>query len=115
MSLRPNTSGSNRPVTAPLSERALIARIARATTVRHGVALGIGDDAAVIDGDPVTVVTQDLLVVLDRQLTAKVVVPFVLETMETRLGIFLSGGIPRLASATNTQERLSESVVNRAL
>ena len=48
-------------MTAPLSERALIERIARATTVRRGVALGIGDDAAVIDGDPVTVVTQDLL------------------------------------------------------
>lgn len=49
-------------MTAPLSERALIARIARATTVRPGVILGIGDDAAVIDGDPVTVVAQDLLV-----------------------------------------------------
>ncbi len=46
----------------PLSERALIARIARATALRPGVALGIGDDAAVIAGDPLTVVTQDLLV-----------------------------------------------------
>lgn len=45
-----------------LSERELIARIARATAIRTGVTLGIGDDAAVIAGDPASVVTQDLLV-----------------------------------------------------
>lgn len=46
----------------PLSEPALIERIARATALRSGVTVGIGDDAAVIDGQPVSVVTQDLLV-----------------------------------------------------
>ncbi len=46
----------------PISELALIERIARATALRPGVMLGIGDDAAVIDGDPRTIVTQDLLV-----------------------------------------------------
>jgi thiamine-monophosphate kinase len=40
----------------------LIDRIARATARRAGVTLGIGDDAAVLDGDPPVVVTQDLLV-----------------------------------------------------
>ncbi len=45
-----------------LSELALIERIARATALRAGVALGIGDDAAVIEGDPPSIVTQDLLV-----------------------------------------------------
>jgi thiamine-monophosphate kinase len=44
------------------SERELIERIARATHVRPGVALGIGDDAAVLDGDPLTVVAHDMLV-----------------------------------------------------
>lgn len=40
----------------------LIDRIARATARRPGVTLGIGDDAAVLEGDPPIVVTQDLLV-----------------------------------------------------
>ena len=44
------------------SERDLIERIARATVVRPGVTVGIGDDAAVIAGDPLVVVAQDLLV-----------------------------------------------------
>ena len=44
------------------SERELIERIARLTAVREGVTLGIGDDAAVLAGDPLSVVTQDLLV-----------------------------------------------------
>ena len=45
-----------------LSERALIERIAALATVRAGVAVGIGDDAAVLDDDPATVVSQDMLV-----------------------------------------------------
>lgn len=45
-----------------LSELEIIERIAHLTRRRPGVAVGIGDDAAVLDGDPVTVVTQDLLV-----------------------------------------------------
>ena len=45
-----------------LSERALIERIAALTTVRAGVAVGIGDDAAVLDDDPATVASQDMLV-----------------------------------------------------
>lgn len=44
------------------SELALIARIARATTVRPGVVVGIGDDAAVLAGEPQVVVTHDMLV-----------------------------------------------------
>jgi thiamine-monophosphate kinase len=44
------------------SERELIERIARLTALREGVTLGIGDDAAVIAGEPLVVVTQDLLV-----------------------------------------------------
>jgi len=44
------------------SERELIERIARLTAVREGVTLGLGDDAAVVAGDPLSVVTQDLLV-----------------------------------------------------
>jgi thiamine-monophosphate kinase len=45
-----------------LTERALIERIAALTSVRAGVAVGVGDDAAVLDDDPATVATQDLLV-----------------------------------------------------
>ena len=45
-----------------LSELEIIERIARLTATRAGVAVGIGDDAAVLTGDPATVVTQDLLV-----------------------------------------------------
>jgi thiamine-monophosphate kinase len=45
-----------------LSELEIIERIARLTTTRAGVAVGIGDDAAVLAGSPATVVTQDLLV-----------------------------------------------------
>ena len=44
------------------SELGLIARIARIARVRPGVSLGIGDDAAVLDGAPPVVVAQDLLV-----------------------------------------------------
>ncbi len=46
----------------PHSELALVRRIANALAIRPGVAVGIGDDAAVLEGDPPTVVTQDLLV-----------------------------------------------------
>ena len=45
-----------------ISERALIERLAASAAVRAGVALGIGDDAAVLSGDPAMVVTQDVLV-----------------------------------------------------
>lgn len=45
-----------------ISELALIERLAAAAAVRPGVALGIGDDAAVLTGDPTIVVTQDVLV-----------------------------------------------------
>lgn len=40
----------------------LIARIAARTAVRQGVRLGIGDDAAVLDTEPVTCVSTDMLV-----------------------------------------------------
>lgn len=43
-------------------ENTLLELIAAMTTVRAGVTLGIGDDAAVLATDPPTVVTQDLLV-----------------------------------------------------
>lgn len=43
-------------------EVALVERIAAAVATRPGVSLGIGDDAAVLEGDPPLVVTQDLLV-----------------------------------------------------
>ena len=45
-----------------MTERALIGRLAARLPVRPGVALGIGDDAAVLDDDPATVVTSDVLV-----------------------------------------------------
>ncbi|MEW6583446.1 MAG: thiamine-phosphate kinase [Actinomycetota bacterium] len=54
-------TGTTGPTTAT-NETALIARIAASVARRPGVALGIGDDAAVLDGDPPLVVTQDLLV-----------------------------------------------------
>lgn len=44
------------------SELAILQRIARLIAVREGVTLGIGDDAAVIASEPLSVVTQDLLV-----------------------------------------------------
>jgi thiamine-monophosphate kinase len=44
------------------SEAALVARIAAAIARRPGTTLGIGDDAAVLEGDPPLLVTQDLLV-----------------------------------------------------
>jgi thiamine-monophosphate kinase len=47
---------------AGLSENALVERIAARTRRRAGVRVGIGDDAAVLDDDPPTVLTQDLLV-----------------------------------------------------
>jgi thiamine-monophosphate kinase len=47
---------------AQISELALIERLARHVVVRPGVRIGIGDDAAVLAGDPPIVVTQDLLV-----------------------------------------------------
>lgn len=40
----------------------LIDEIASLVTVRHGVEIGIGDDAAVLSGEPTLVMTQDLLV-----------------------------------------------------
>jgi thiamine-monophosphate kinase len=43
-------------------EIALIERIAASLATRPGVSLGIGDDAAVLEGDPPLVVTQDLLI-----------------------------------------------------
>ncbi len=45
-----------------ISELALIERLARRAVLRPGVEIGIGDDAAVLAGDPPMVVTQDLLV-----------------------------------------------------
>lgn len=45
-----------------ISELALIERLARSVELRPGVEVGIGDDAAVLAGDPPIVVTQDLLV-----------------------------------------------------
>jgi thiamine-monophosphate kinase len=45
-----------------LSEIALVERIAARATLRPGVAVGIGDDAAVLEGEPAIVLTQDLLV-----------------------------------------------------
>jgi len=47
---------------ADLTERALLDRIRAHTARRLGVAVGIGDDAAVLDGEPAEVVTQDFLV-----------------------------------------------------
>src|SRR5687768_1067354 len=45
-----------------MAELALIDRITARLKVRAGVTLGIGDDAAVLDDDPPTVLTCDLLV-----------------------------------------------------
>ncbi len=45
-----------------LSELELIERIASQVRTRPGVVVGIGDDAAVLEGDPAMVATQDLLV-----------------------------------------------------
>ena len=45
-----------------ISELALIERLAAGAAIRPGVSLGIGDDAAVLNGDPAIVVTQDVLV-----------------------------------------------------
>jgi thiamine-monophosphate kinase len=45
-----------------ISELALIERLARRAVLRPGVEIGIGDDAAVLAGDPPIVVTQDILV-----------------------------------------------------
>jgi thiamine-monophosphate kinase len=47
---------------ATVSELALIERIAARARRRPGLAVGIGDDAAVLEGDPALVATQDLLV-----------------------------------------------------
>lgn len=55
------TTGTTGPA-AGITEAALIARVAAAVALRPGVATGIGDDAAVLDGDPPTVATVDLLV-----------------------------------------------------
>ena len=46
----------------PLVELDLIARIAARLAVRPGVAVGIGDDAAVLDTDPPLVISTDMLV-----------------------------------------------------
>ena len=45
-----------------ISELALIERLAGLAVLRPGVEIGIGDDAAVLAGDPPMVVTQDLLI-----------------------------------------------------
>lgn len=45
-----------------MSETELIERISACCRVRAGVAIGIGDDAAVIADDPATVLTSDLIV-----------------------------------------------------
>lgn len=45
-----------------MSEAALIRAIAARATVRPGVRLGIGDDAAVLDGEPAIVLAHDMLV-----------------------------------------------------
>lgn len=45
-----------------ISELSLIERLARRAALRPGVEIGIGDDAAVLAGDPPIVVTQDLLI-----------------------------------------------------
>lgn len=45
-----------------VSESALITRIAASVGRRPGVALGIGDDGAVLDGDPAVVLVHDMLV-----------------------------------------------------
>jgi thiamine-monophosphate kinase len=50
------------PGTSLHPEIDLIEKIAASVTVRGGVEIGIGDDAAVLSGDPALVVTQDLLV-----------------------------------------------------
>jgi thiamine-monophosphate kinase len=50
------------PGTSLHPEIDLIESIAASVTVRAGVEIGIGDDAAVLSGDPPLVVTQDLLV-----------------------------------------------------
>jgi thiamine-monophosphate kinase len=47
---------------AHLTERALLERLGARAARRPGVAVGIGDDAAVLEGEPAEVVTQDLLV-----------------------------------------------------
>jgi thiamine-monophosphate kinase len=47
---------------AAVPEIALIERIAARARRRPGLAVGIGDDAAVLEGDPAVVATQDLLV-----------------------------------------------------
>lgn len=45
-----------------MSEASLIAHIAALAALRPGVAVGIGDDAAVLDGDPAVVLAHDMLV-----------------------------------------------------
>lgn len=45
-----------------MSEAALIRAITARATVRPGVRLGIGDDAAVLDGEPAIVLAHDMLV-----------------------------------------------------
>jgi thiamine-monophosphate kinase len=47
---------------AAVPEIALIERIAARARRRPGLAVGIGDDAAVLEGDPAVVATQDLLI-----------------------------------------------------
>jgi thiamine-monophosphate kinase len=55
-------SPTGTPGTSFHPEIDLIEQIASLVTVRPGVEIGIGDDAAVLSGDPVLVMTQDLLV-----------------------------------------------------
>ncbi|MFN8123224.1 MAG: thiamine-phosphate kinase [Thermoleophilia bacterium] len=45
-----------------MSEASLIAHIAAMAAVRPGVSVGIGDDAAVLDGDPAVVLAHDMVV-----------------------------------------------------
>ena len=54
-------------------------------------------------------------VVFDRQLAAKVMMPFVGESAQARVGILLYVGVPRLAGASHTQERRGEGIIDWTL
>ena len=60
------------------------------------------------------VVLGDRRVVLDRQFAAEVVVPFVGEPLQARVGVGLDLRVPRLAGAADAQKRRREGVVDRA-
>lgn len=61
------------------------------------------------------IVGSHVRVVFDREFTAKVVMPFVGESLQAGGGVSLHGCVPRSPSATHAKKRRRERVVNRAL